>query len=178
MSGARLDRSCVTLRPLAEQDVDDIMTWVNDREIVGNIASFSGEPFTREQELAYVRSMIASEQDRVFSVLRAGDGTYLGQVGLHQIHRRSRVARLACIIGARTEMGRGYGSAAVAHILDHAFGHEGLHKIWLMIFSTNERSRRVYERLGFRVEGVLREEYFHEGGWHDMVRMSILRREW
>jgi RimJ/RimL family protein N-acetyltransferase len=178
MSAAPIDRSSVTLRPLAEADVDAIMTWVNDPQIVGSIASFSGEPFTREQELAYVRRMMASEDDRVFSIVRAADGGYLGQVGLHQIHRRSRVARLACIIGSRSEMGRGYGTAAVARILDHAFGHEELHKVWLMIFSTNQRSRRVYERLGFQEEGVLREEYFHEGTWHDMARMSLLGREW
>ena len=53
-----------------------------------------------------------------------------------------------------------------------------LHKLWLMVFRKNERGRRLYTRLGFQEEGVLREEYFHEGGWHDMVRMSMLDREW
>jgi RimJ/RimL family protein N-acetyltransferase len=99
-------------------------------------------------------------------------------VGLHQIHTRSRVARLACIIGSRQHMGRGYGSAAIAHLLDHAFGELALHKVWLMAFSTNHRALATYRRIGFREEGVLREEYFHDGGWHDMVRLSLLGREW
>jgi len=172
------DRGLVTLRPLCEADVDSILTWVNDREVVGNIAAFSGEPFTREDELAYVARIQASDVDRVFSVFAADDSRYLGQVGLHQIHRRSKVGRLSCIIGSRAEMGKGLGTGAIANLLDVAFGEEGLHKVWLMVFERNERAQRVYSKIGFLEEGRLREEYLHEGGWHTMVRMGLLAREW
>jgi len=170
--------SAVRLRPLAESDVDHIMTWVNDPEITGNIAAFSGRAFTRDDELAYVRRTVASTTDVVFSIEEVGTGRYLGQTGIHQIHDRSKVGRLACIIAAKGDMGRGYGSGAIRLVLDHAFGPLGLHKMWLMVFRHNERGRRIYGRLGFIEEGVLREEYFHEDGWYDMVRMSMLAREW
>jgi ribosomal-protein-alanine N-acetyltransferase len=170
--------SLVRLRPLAETDVDDILGWVNDPEIVGNIAAFAGHAFTREQELAYIRRTLASTADVVWSIEEAATGRYLGQTGLHQIHERSKVARLACIIAERADMGRGFGSAAIRAVLDHGFGALGLHKAWLMVFATNTRGRRTYGRLGFVEEGVLREEYFHQGGWHDMVRMAMLAREW
>jgi RimJ/RimL family protein N-acetyltransferase len=170
--------SVVRLRPLAESDVDHIMTWVNDPEIVGNIAAFSGRAFSRDDELAYVRRTMASASDAVFSIEDAANGRYLGQTGIHQIHERSKVGRLACIIAARGDMGRGYGSAAIRAVLDHAFGPLGLHKVWLMVFRHNERGRRIYGRIGFVEEGVLREEYFHQDGWYDMVRMSMLAREW
>lgn len=168
----------IVLRPVSEADVDHILGWVNDREIVGNIASFSGEAFTREAELAYVRAMKVSAHDRVFSIFRTHDDAYLGQCGIHQIHPRSRVGRLSCIIAARDLMGHGYGTAAVRAVLGHAFDVEKLHKVWLMIFRHNTRSHRIYGRIGFVDEGVLREEYFHDGAWHDMVRMSLLAREW
>jgi RimJ/RimL family protein N-acetyltransferase len=172
--------SLVTLRPLDLTDVDHMMTWVNDPAIVGNFATFSGEPFTRDQELAYIEKMRASTVDRVFAVERVADGTYLGNVGIHQIHWPSRVGRLACIIGSRAEMGKGYGSAAIAGALDWAFraASPTLHKVWLMCFRENERARRTYARLGFVEEGTLREEYHHQGEWHDMTRMGILAREW
>jgi RimJ/RimL family protein N-acetyltransferase len=173
-----MNRDLVRLRPLAERDVDDILTWVNDREVVGNLASFSGKPFTRDDELAYVRTMQASNADRVFTVLAADDGRYLGQVGIHQIFWRSRVGRLSAIIGNKSEWGNGFGTAAIARLLDHAFADDQLHKVWLMVFETNQRARRTYERVGFQVEGILREEYFHDDGWHNMVRMSLLDHEW
>lgn len=166
------------LRPLAEDDVDDILGWVNDREVVGNLASFSGKPFTRDDELAYVRAMQASKDDRVFSVLAADDGRYLGQVGVHQIFWRSRVGRLSAIIASKAEWGKGFGSAAIGELCRHAFEAEALHKLWLMVFATNQRALRTYQRLGFQIEGVLREEYFHDDTWRNMVRMSLLDHEW
>ncbi len=170
--------SSVRLRPLAESDVDHIMTWVNDPEITGNIAAFSGHAFSREDEVAYVRRTIASKTDVVFSIEDSATGRYLGQTGIHQIHDRSKVGRLACIVAARGDMGRGYGTGAIRLVLDHAFGPLGLHKMWLMVFSHNERGRRIYGKLGFVEEGVLREEYFHQDRWFDMIRMSMLAREW
>lgn len=168
----------IFLRPLREDDVDHIMTWVNDPSVVGNFAAFSGAPLSREDELAWVRRTLASPSERVWSVFAEADGRYLGQVGLHQIHQRSKVGRLGVVIASRSEMGRGYGSAAISRALDCAFDDLGLHKVWLMVFRENERSRGIYGRLGFVEEGVLREEYFHEGTWRDMVRMAMLERQW
>jgi RimJ/RimL family protein N-acetyltransferase len=185
------DRALVDLVPIALEHVDHVMGWVNDREIVGNLATFSGKPFSRDDELRYIARMQASKEDRVFSIFTPAQtttttsttATYLGQCGLHQIFRRSGVARASIIVADRASMGRGVGSAALSCLLDVAFaptseGGEALHKVWLMCFRTNERARRTYERVGFVQEGVLREEYFHDDEWHDMVRMSVLAREW
>ena len=178
MNRSFLNRALVTLRPVGPDDVDDILSWVNDPEVVGNLAAFSGKPLTRADELAWIERVQASETERVFSVLAAEDGRYLGQVGINQIFWRSRVGRLSVVIARRGEMGRGFGSAAIARVLDVAFHDLRLHKMWLMVFEHNTRSLRTYTRLGFQREGLLREEYFHEEDWHNMVRMSLLDREW
>jgi RimJ/RimL family protein N-acetyltransferase len=179
----RPDRTLIRLVPLDVSHVDHIMGWVNDPEIVGNLAAFSGKPLTRDDELRWIERVSASSEDVVFSIFAADDDRYLGQCGLHQIFRRSQVGRLSVIIAERHEMGRGVGSAAIASLLDVAFnsaddGGQGLHKVWLMVFAKNSRARRTYGRLGFVEEGTLRDEYFHEGAWHNMVRMSVLAPEW
>src|SRR5205814_5147211 len=115
--------------------------------------------------------------DRVYTALASDDGRYLGQMGIHQIHARSRVGRLGAVIASRGEMGKGFGSAAIRATMAIAFGELQLHKLWLMVFSHNARGRRLYGTLGFVEEGVLREEYFHEGKWHDMERTSMLAHE-
>lgn len=171
------ERTC--LRELREKDVQHIMTWVNSHNVVGNIAAFSGEDFTEEQELAYVKKMRDSKTDVVHSIwTTVGRMAYLGQVGLHQIDWRAKVARLAVVIGDSREFGKGYGSDAIRQALTLAFGRLELHKVWLLVFRTNARSIRTYKRIGFIEEGVLRQEYLHNGGYHDMVRMSVLAQEW
>ena len=168
----------LTLKPISEKDVDHVMTWVNNPSVIGNIATLSGEDFTREQELAYIKRMQESPDDQVFSIW-AGD-RYIGQTGIHQIYQRSRIGRLAIVIATQGEMGKGYGSEAIKLVLDHAFSPTGmnLHKVWLIVFEGNTRSLRTYKRIGFVKEGVLREEYYHEGSYHNMIRMSILAQEW
>jgi RimJ/RimL family protein N-acetyltransferase len=168
----------IQLRPLCEEDVDNIMTWVNEPAVVGNFAAFAGAPISREEELAWVRRTVGARNEKVWSVFAEDGGRYLGQVGIHQMHAHSKVGRLGVVIAARGEMGRGHGSAAIRKALDCAFGELALHKVWLMVFRHNTRSRGIYQRIGFVEEGVLREEYFHEGAWHDMVRMSVLAHEW
>lgn len=175
---AVVNRALVKLRPVEEHDVDDILRWVNDKDIVGNLAAFAGKPLTRDDEIAWVRKVRTSTDEKVFTVLEAKSGRYLGQVGLHQIFWRSRVGRVAAIIAGKDDMGRGYGSAAIATLLDIAFDELALHKVWLMVFDKNTRSRRTWNRLGFVDEGILRDEYFHDGAWHHMVRMGLLEDEW
>jgi RimJ/RimL family protein N-acetyltransferase len=172
------NRSLVNLRPVDESDVDNILSWVNDQTVVGNLAVFAGKPLTRVDELAWVRRMRTSTDDRVFTVTASDDGRYLGQVGLHQIFWRSKLGRAAAVISRKDEMGKGFGSAAIARLLDTAFDELGLHKVWLMVFAHNSRSLRTWERVGFQREGLLRDEYFHDGAWHDMVRLGMLSNEW
>jgi RimJ/RimL family protein N-acetyltransferase len=61
-----------------------------------------------------------------------------------------------------------------------AFGFASLRleRIWLDVYDFNPGARRVYERVGFRHEGVLRHAVFREGRFVDTHRMSILSGEW
>lgn len=42
----------------------------------------------------------------------------------------------------------------------------------------NERAQKVYHRLGFQVEGRLRQECYTDGAYHDMIVMGLLREEY
>jgi RimJ/RimL family protein N-acetyltransferase len=59
------------------------------------------------------------------------------------------------------------------------FGFEqmNLHKVALGVFDFNERAQTVYRRCGFVEEGRFREEVFQDGRYLDVIRMSVLRRE-
>jgi RimJ/RimL family protein N-acetyltransferase len=82
------------------------------------------------------------------------------------------------MIGHREAQGRGIGQEALRLLMAYGFERLGLHKLWLVHYADNARMRHIAGKLGFREEGRLRDEYFHAGGWHDMVRHAILRHEW
>jgi RimJ/RimL family protein N-acetyltransferase len=165
----------ISLRPLAESDVDDLMTFVNDPQIVGNFAALG--KITRDQEVAWVQSMLRSDNDRVWALVD-GDGRFLGNCGIHKIWWPARNGRLGIVVGARDVHGQGVGTQVMRLLLQKGFEELGLHKLWLVHYAENARMRHLAHKLGMTPEGVLRDEYFHEGRFHDMVRHAILKPEW
>lgn len=73
-----------------------------------------------------------------------------------------------------TPPGRGYGRAALALVLDHAFGALGAHRVWLDVKPANDRARRLYASLGFEEEGILRDALRTEAGYEPLVLMAKL----
>jgi diamine N-acetyltransferase len=171
------------LVPLHESHLDHVMTWVNDHEVMAYFAARQKD-ITREEEAAYLKTLIASKNDRAFSIfatdrkLFAGDdlnpGTYVGQCSINQIHWPSKNGRLFLTI--RKEMqGQGYGAAAIDELLTHhAFNPKrlGLHKVWLIVQAENLAAQAMYLKAGFAFEGLLKDEYLVGDKYYDMVRMG------
>jgi RimJ/RimL family protein N-acetyltransferase len=80
-------------------------------------------------------------------------------------------------VGASADRGAGLGTAAVCLILDYAFNGLDLHRIALQVLDSNP-ARRLYERLGFRDEGLRAEPYIR-GGVGEPVRLyALLKDAW
>lgn len=162
----------ITLKPLELKDVDHIMAWVNDPEVVKNLQHFD-KKFTRDDEEFYVKKILASKNDYVFSVF---DGNqYIGQGGIHQIAWENKLGRLSIII-KQEFWNKGYAQEILPALVDYAFKKLGLHKIWLMHWLENKKAGHLYNKLGFKKEGILKDEYFWQGKFHDMIRMSIINK--
>jgi hypothetical protein len=73
---------------------------------------------------------------------------------------------------------QGYGSEAVLWALEWAFRHANMHRVGIGAFGYNEGAWKLYERLGFVHEGRKREAMWYDGGYQDMVELSMLKREW
>jgi RimJ/RimL family protein N-acetyltransferase len=85
---------------------------------------------------------------------------------------------LGIAIGAKEFWGPGHGTEATRLLVDHAFATLNLHRVWLRVAEDNERGLRSYLRVGFQKEGILREDYYRDGRYRNLVLMSLLRGEW
>lgn len=94
---------------------------------------------------------------------------------------RNRCGNRSCnfrIALAQAGRDRGLGTEALRLIVGHGFEQLGLHRISLKVFAFNPRARRVYEKAGFVVEGVLRDALRYDRAWVDEIVMSLLAPEW
>jgi RimJ/RimL family protein N-acetyltransferase len=62
--------------------------------------------------------------------------------------------------------------------LNFAFRELNLYRVQLTVFSYNERALKLYEKMGFKREGVFRDFIQRDGRRHDMILFGLLRREW
>lgn len=112
-----------------------------------------------------------------FSIRTLSDGKLIGDVSIHP-QWVDADAWVGIALGERDYWGRGYGADAMRLILQYGFIELNLHRISLGVHSYNKRAFKSYEKVGFKVEGVMRHDTFREGRRTDGIYMGILRDEW
>jgi RimJ/RimL family protein N-acetyltransferase len=88
----------------------------------------------------------------------------------HPGHRHAGVLGMGLLPECR---GQGVGKRLLAATLDDA-RRVGLERVELNVYETNARARRLYEQLGFVVEGVRRRHRKLDGAYEDNVLMALL----
>lgn len=105
------------------------------------------------------------------------DGTLVG--GTLFVHFDAAAG--TCEIGCWLEpagQGRGLVTRSVRHLIDWAVRVRGIHRIAWRTRPDNAASRAVAQRLGMRLDGVLRGEYLYNGVRYDTEVWSLLAPEW
>lgn len=165
-----LTDSSVVLRPLGPEHVDDLLAALTDVETLRLTGTHA--VFDRAQIVRHCATR-AEQHDRLdYAILERSTGAYLGELAINDLDEDNRSCgfRIALRSGVT---GRGYGSAATRLIVEHVFSI-GLHRIELEVYAFNPRARRVYEKVGFRKEGTLRDALLWDGQWVDAELMSLL----
>lgn len=164
------------LRPFTEADAEVIAEIVEDPEVI----RFTFEPgtvITMEGLRSWYGSRSAQTDRLDLAVTDRATGELVGEVVLYEWDPVGRSCTFRTLLGPRGR-GRGLGTEATRLIVGYGFEQLGLHRIELEAYAHNHRALRVYEKVGFVVEGVRREVQLRGGEWADAVVMAILDREW
>lgn len=163
----------VRLRPFRREDIPDKIRWINDPGV--NRFLHYELPLEQAKTEAWFEA-VQKRSDRYDAVIEA-DQTPCGLAGLLSIDRKSRKAELYITLGSPEYGGRGVAAEACRKLLAYAFGDLKLNRVYLYTETENLRAQRLFERIGFRKEGCLREEILSHGALADRFVYSILQRE-
>lgn len=166
----------VNLRAIERKDLDEIMKWVNDREVTKYLAAFL-YPVSQEEEEKFLERAMSRNDTEKNLVMETKERVYIGQISLHKIDWKNSNAELGIVIGNKEYWGKGYGTEAIKILLHHAFNQMNLYKIYLQVFEFNQRGIRCYEKCGFKKEGKLRKNHFYKAKYYDVILMGILKDE-
>jgi RimJ/RimL family protein N-acetyltransferase len=174
----------VLLRPFElPGDVPALREMLLDPEstrLTGSHALDGAPAWTDDDEarfLAWYRTRNQQPDRLDLAVVDKASGQCVGEVVLNDWNDANRSCGFRTAIGPRGR-DRGLGTESVRMIVGYAFETLGLHRIELQVYAFNPRARRVYEKVGFVAEGVLRDALRWEDEWVDATVMSILAPEW
>ena len=116
---------------------------------------------------------LINKNSSIISVICLTDKTPIGSVAFLNYDSLQQKAELRKLIGDPKMRGMGLAKEATQLWIQYGTTTLGLKKIYLNTLNTNIRNIKLNEELGFKVEGILRNEIFFNGKYHDILRMGM-----
>ena len=169
----------IRLRGIERSDLPCFQAWLNDPEVREGLSTYL--PLSMAEEEQWFERMLRmdpEEKPLAIELKEENGWRLIGDVGFFNLEWANRSAELGIFIGDKSVWNKGYGSESVQVLLKHGFETLNLHRIYLRVYSTNPRAIRSYEKVGFVLEGTLREAVYRHGRYADVHIMSVLRSQW
>jgi RimJ/RimL family protein N-acetyltransferase len=166
----------IYLRALDRSEASIVLPWVNDQRVIRNLLIH--KPTSLAAEEAFIDSVTRSDTDVVMGICEGSSDRLIGACGLHRIDPKNRQAMYGIFIGEAEARDKGHGTEVTSLMVTYAFATLNLNRVWLHVYEDNKGAIRAYEKVGFKQEGVLRQDNYREGRYGNTVVMGILRSEW
>ncbi|PTL79544.1 GNAT family N-acetyltransferase [Vitiosangium sp. GDMCC 1.1324] len=138
------------------------------------------EPATRESLLKRLQEStddLSDPKATSFRWMVELEGRIIGTVAARELSRFQGRIEIGYMLSSAYH-GRGLGTRAVSMVLERLFQWPFLHRVWLTTAADNLASQALARKLGFTLEGVMREHYLIEGQRKDQQVWGLLRSEW
>jgi len=164
------------LRGIEPDDYNQIAEWVNDPKF--NEFLYQGwKPVDAQMVQEQFEEERQKEGAIQFAQCLISTDEMLGWCGLYKWEKIAHSSEIRSFVGPQ-HWGGGYGTEQHAMLVKIGFDRYNMNRIWLGTHQDNKGILRIYEKLGFTKEGVLRQEQFRRGKYFDAYRYAILKQEY
>ncbi len=172
-------RDGFALRLLEERHARILFTAVEcERERLRAWLPWVDATHTEEDTLSFIRSVLEQfAENRGFAAGIWTGSRLVGTIGVHRIDWLNRRVEIGYWLGHEFE-GRGIMADACRAVLTHLFDELELHRVEIRCAAGNVRSAALAGRLGFTLDGTLREAHWVNGQFHDLLVFGMLRQDW
>ncbi|WP_101843588.1 GNAT family N-acetyltransferase [Halobacillus sp. Marseille-P3879] len=165
----------IKLRKLTSADTETYHRWRNNDEVM-RFTNPSLDKYTYKETEEYIENLLESPSSKSYLIELIQSKKPLGVTSLINIDYKNRNAECIIDIGEHEYWGSGYGTEALQLLINYSFMELNLHKVYLRVFSFNERAISLYEKMGFRIEGEQLDQIYREGSWHNIVMMAVFQK--
>ena len=162
----KIENNSIGLRATAIDEVDYIYELEARPENSKYVMSYS-----RDRHL----QVVESPDEELLIIVDISTGQSLGFVilaGLTNPNLSLEFRRL--IIG---DKGKGIGRQVVKLLIQYCFETLRFHRLWLDVYEDNQKAIHLYQSIGFKQEGMLRDVIKHGNTYRSLLLFSILEEE-
>lgn len=178
-----LREGSVVLRPFTRRNLysADYLRWMNDPRVTRTIGRFDYLlPVSQAKLVAYFNNI--DTDTTIFLAIYAKRSSraterFVGTFKLYDLDQLARRASIGLVVGEREAWGRGIASASIRAACRFIFDALGFRKVTAGYHAINIGMHRAFEKNGFQVEGVLREQLYFAGKIVDHVLVGKFRKE-
>lgn len=164
-------------RPFHFEDAELIHTYLQEKEIIANTISI---PYPYEKGMAEewisTHEQLEKLGDYKFAIDLKSENKLIGAIEIVVVEEFQHG-----ILGywlAKPYWNQGYGTEALARVIQFGFEQLGLNKVVGEHFDTNMASGRIMEKNGMQFEGRLRQHKMKWGHFMNVDMRGILKSEW
>ncbi|MBC7554162.1 MAG: GNAT family N-acetyltransferase [Taibaiella sp.] len=171
--------SNITLRTFTPEDAEALLGAINaSRAHLSPWLDWIKHTTKIEHAAKYIKDSLhcANMQEGLFLGI-FDNGQLTGGVTMHQWDHKLKKADIGYWLVKGNE-GKGTIALCLRHFATFLFTKTGLTKIEVHFAAANKRSAKVAERLGCRIEGVIRQGTLRNGMAEDLVIAGLLKSEW
>ena len=166
----------IQLRRPEPEDIEAMYGYRNDPRIVATLG-MNSHGYARADIAEWIESHRKNRDDLVWTIADLNDRC-IGHCGLYKINSRNGVATVGICIGDVGFWGKGVGTSVVDRVVTYAFQQMNLRKIRAEMLETNISARKLFDKLGFVTEAILREYKYRNGKYLDFHMLGVFRNEW
>lgn len=164
----------ISVKPFGENDIHNKVEWINNP--LNNKYLHYTLPLEYQKTLEWFKKN-KDNKNRLDGVIYYKDSP-VGLVGLLGIDNTNKKAEYYVCLGEQDAKGKGIAKIASKLLIKYAFEEIGLNKIYLYTEEENVSGQKLFERLGFKKEGLLMQDLIYNGRIINRYVYGLLKEEY
>ncbi|WP_261133538.1 GNAT family N-acetyltransferase [Bacillus sp. Marseille-Q3570] len=164
------------LRPFKmDEDFPNLEECLNDPVVLKYTGSSPG--YDKEEVYNWYHTRNAQKDRMDLAIIDKISNTLVGEVVVNLYDEKNQSMNFRILIGPLGR-NRGLGTEATQLVVDYVFENTNLNQLTLSVFEFNSRAKKLYEKVGFIVDSIDKDELEFEGELIDSINMKLTREDW
>lgn len=166
-----LNNQNINLRLLQIEDAPMLLNWRFSQEAYSYFYEWNVNGEAQCEK--WIANSLNKNNEMNF-VIQTNDNIAIGIISLVDIDYRNRKCEMGrVLIGNKDFRGKKFGEQAIQLLLEYAFNHLNIRKVYCEVLSNNNVAENLYKKCGFVEDGFFKNHIYKNGKYIDVIHMAI-----